>query len=77
MHAGLGLILRRDVVGRSTRVALLVGTLLVLINHGDSLLAGRVTVTDCIKMLMTYCVPYCVSTYASVFAILGESGGRQ
>ncbi len=60
---------RRDVVQRSLRVALLVGTLLVLINYGDRLLAGDLHRLDWIKMALTYLVPFGVSTYASVGAL--------
>ena len=75
MRDYLQIITRRDVVRRSARVALLVGTILVLINHGDGLIAGQATATDIVKIAMTYCVPYCVSTYASVLAISEERGG--
>ena len=36
----LSVALRADIVRRSARVAFIVGTLLALINHGDSLLQG-------------------------------------
>lgn len=64
---------RRDVVQRSLRVALLVGTLLVLINYGDRLFAGDLRRLDWIKMALTYLVPYGVSTYASVGALRGRA----
>lgn len=70
MNAWLRLAARRDVVRRATRVALVVGTLLVMINHGDHLLAGELTVVDAVKIALTYCVPYCVATYAAVGALL-------
>ena len=59
--------LRGDIVRRSLKVGAVVGTILVTINQGDALLAEIVT-----KILLTYCVPYCVSTYASVSAVLAE-----
>jgi hypothetical protein len=49
---------------RSFIVALIVGTILNLINQGDALAAG--TSPDWIKLLLTYLVPYCVSTYGAV-----------
>lgn len=61
---------REDVVKRSLRVAAVVGTILVLINYSDRLIAGTLSYADGIKMALTYLVPYCVSTYASVSAIL-------
>ena len=69
----LRLATRRDVVRRSRKVALLVGTILITINYGDRLLFGSVGGVDIAKMLLTYCVPYCVSTYAAVSA-LREAG---
>lgn len=63
----------REVVRRSFRVALLVGTILVAINYTDRLLAGQVNATDFVKRALTFAVPYCVSTYASVSAILKRS----
>ncbi len=49
---------------RSLHVALIVGTLLNLINQGDSLL-GASTV-NWLKVILTYCVPYAVCTYGAV-----------
>jgi hypothetical protein len=49
---------------RSLWVALIVGTVLNLINQGDTLLAGRRP--DFVKLALTYVVPYIVSTYGAV-----------
>lgn len=62
------LALRRDIVLRAGRIALLVGTVLALINHGDRLIYGGMQTGDYVKILLTYFVPYCVSTYSSVQA---------
>jgi hypothetical protein len=49
---------------RSFIVALVVGTILNLINQGDVLFgAGRLNVP---KLLLTFAVPYCVATYGAV-----------
>ena len=49
---------------RSAAVALVVGTILNLINQGDALLGeGRLNFT---KILLTFAVPYCVATYGAV-----------
>jgi len=61
-----------SVVLRSLRVALVVGSVLVAINHGDTLWRGAVTVGTWGKILLTYCVPYCVATYAAVAALMGR-----
>lgn len=57
---------------RSLRVAAVVGTLLVAIHHGDRALAGTLAPGDWAKMLLTYCVPYGVATFAAVQAIRQE-----
>lgn len=49
---------------RSLLVALVVGTILNLINQGDAMLAGLPL--DVAKLLLTYLVPYLVSTYGAV-----------
>ena len=60
---------------RSLRVALIVGTIVVLINYLDRFLGGRVGPVDYLKIVLTYCVPYCVATYAAVGAILHKDHG--
>ena len=49
---------------RSLWVALVVGTILNLINQGDTLLLGQRL--DFTKLALTYIVPYIVSTYGAV-----------
>jgi hypothetical protein len=49
---------------RSLIVALIVGTILNLINQGDTMLAGLPP--NLAKLLLTYLVPYLVSTYGAV-----------
>lgn len=44
--------------------ALVVGTLLTAINHGDTILAG--IWPPPLKVFLTYCVPYCVTTWGAV-----------
>lgn len=59
----------RSVVLRALKVSALVGTVLVLINHFDTLVQGEVNRLVIAKMLLTYLVPYSVATYAAVEAI--------
>ena len=56
--------LTEGVPKRSSIIALIVGTILNLINQGDAMLAGLPL--DITKLLLTYLVPYCVSTYGAV-----------
>jgi hypothetical protein len=56
--------LSEGVPRRSLCVALIVGTILNLINQGDALLSGQRL--DFTKLALTYVVPYIVSTYGAV-----------
>jgi hypothetical protein len=49
---------------RSVLVAVVVGTILNLINQGDALFRGGHV--DLLKLALTYAVPYCVATYGAV-----------
>ena len=59
-------------VRRAIKVALLIGTLLILINQADLLLAG--TLPPLWKIILTYLVPYGVSSYSTA-ALLRETAG--
>jgi hypothetical protein len=56
----------RPVVLTAIKVALVVGTILALINHGPALLALELSRQQILQIALTYLVPYCVSTYSSV-----------
>lgn len=58
------------IVQRSIKVSLLVGSILMFINHGDAILAGDLDQYRIAKILLTYMVPYLVSTQAGVAATL-------
>ena len=70
MKRWLSIAARADIVISSLKVCAVVGTILVLINYFDRILAGTLGAGDGFKILLTYCVPYCVSTYASVSMVL-------
>lgn len=44
--------------------ALIVGTVLVGINHGDAIIQGESV--SLIKVILTYCVPFLVTTWGAV-----------
>ena len=75
MNEWIALALTPPVRRRATKVAALVGCILVAINHGDKALAGDLAAGDFVKMAMTFVVPYCVATYAAVSA-MRESARR-
>lgn len=66
--------IRDGVPRRSFAVALIVGAILNLINQGDRLLSGQSL--DLSKLLLTYCVPYCVATYGAVSFRLRDANLR-
>lgn len=55
---------------RGLKYAIVVGSILIVINHGNALVEGTVDATRLIQMLLTMLVPYCVSTASSVSAVL-------
>lgn len=58
----------RKVVHSAWVSALVVGPLLIAINHGDALLHGDLSWPRLLRMALTFLVPYCVSTFSSVQA---------
>jgi len=69
----LALALSPRVVRRALLYALVVGAILIAINHGDALLAGHVGSERWWKMGLTVLVPYTVSTLSSVGALRSVS----
>ena len=63
---------RKDVFLRAFKMALIVGIILAIINHGDHIFLGTMTLINWTKILITFCVPFCVSTVSSVLAIKKE-----
>jgi len=68
----LALALRGQVVKTACKVALLVGTILALINHGAAIRTGELGGERLAQIALTYLVPYCVSTYSAVRALQRE-----
>ncbi len=57
------------VVRRALKYAVMVGSILILINHSDAILRGDLPLGRLLRMLLTVAVPYTVSTLSSVEAI--------
>ena len=72
MREFLSLAFRPDIMRRAFVYAVVVGGILILINHGDYLIAGEVDVRRGFKLLLTPLVPYCVSTLSSVGALRSQ-----
>jgi cystathionine beta-lyase/cystathionine gamma-synthase len=59
----------------SAKVAVIVGTILALINYGDRIFVHYdMTAVDWIKVVVTYAVPYCVATYGAARFAMRHSG---
>lgn len=50
----------------SMKMALVVGTLLALINHGQAIFTGHFTSDRLPPLLLTYCVPFAVAMYSQI-----------
>jgi hypothetical protein len=56
----------KSTVATSAKIALIVGSILTMINYGDRIFAScDMRPLDWIKLAVTYCVPYCVATYGA------------
>ena len=53
------------IISRALKISLIVGTLLNLINQGSSLLAFDIETINFTKLILTYFVPYSVTTYTA------------
>ncbi|MGH7964959.1 MAG: nitrate/nitrite transporter NrtS [Candidatus Binatia bacterium] len=68
--------LRRETVSRALKVAGVIGPLLTVINHYDTLLSLDLSPRLLVKIALTFLVPYCVSSFSSARAYM-DSEGRQ
>jgi hypothetical protein len=59
-----------SILKRSLIVALIVGTLLNAINQGPEIVSGQPAVVW--KLLLTWCVPFLVASYAAYSALRGS-----
>jgi len=70
-----------SVVRRALGYAVVVGAILIAINHGTAILNGDVAMDRLVQMGLTVLVPYLVSTFSSVgvmrqLRVSGRSSGR-
>ncbi|ANV82923.1 hypothetical protein AWQ21_00025 [Picosynechococcus sp. PCC 7003] len=66
MKTYLKLLGDRAIHSTALRVALTVGTVLFCINHSLAVVNGTMTRTRWISAVVTYFVPYCVSTHGQM-----------
>ncbi len=70
VRAWLRLAIRPSIARRALKYGIGVGTVLIIINHGDALVRGDVSAGRLLRMLLTMTVPYLVSTASSVGALM-------
>lgn len=68
---------RRSVVLRGIKFAVVVGAILIAINHGDAIVSGQLEPTNYVKMGLTVIVPYMVSVFSSVGAMVENGRARK
>ena len=59
---------RRSIQMTGLKMALIVGTILNLINQGDVILNWGLGPIHWPKLILTFCVPYCVAVFAGTQA---------
>ena len=64
-------------VRRSLLIALAVGSAIILLNQGEVLLAGAITPLVLVKVLVTPCVPFCVSLFGAYTAYRSALADQQ
>ena len=67
-RGALRLMFRRSTTRRTTRIALVVGTVLSLVNQGSVIFGGRATSATWIRVGANYVVPFCVSSFGFLTA---------
>jgi hypothetical protein len=60
----------KPVIRRALLSALIVGSILVLINHGDAVLRGQIDGIRLFRIFLTVIVPYVVSTVSSASTMM-------
>lgn len=60
--------MNRKNIYRALMVALVIGTVLNLINSYDVFMEGQFTNRNTMRIILTYITPFCVSLYSSIKA---------
>jgi hypothetical protein len=68
---------RREHLRRTIRIALVVGTILTLINQADVIFSGDATIITWVKAALNYCVPFVVSNLGLLAGKRAEQQGAR
>ena len=72
LSIALPIFFSKPVAKRAFKVAIIVGTMLAFINHGDIILPGKLTSECWIKIICSAFIPYCVSSVTATLAIIEQ-----
>jgi len=71
----LSLCISKSVMRRALYTSLIVGIVLIAINHGDAIIKKQMDSVRLFRMCLTVVVPYVVSTVSSVSTVLSMKNG--
>ena len=74
MNDWLRLATQRSVARRALGYAVVVGAVLILINHGEAIVQGDISIVRLLRMVLTATVPHVVSTAPSAGALRDAPG---
>ena len=77
MREALRICFRREHLRRTIRIALVVGTILTIINQADVILGGDATTLTWVKVGLNYCVPFIVSNLGLLAGKRAEAEGQR
>ena len=60
---------------KTIKIALVVGTLLSLVNQGSVIFGGHATAVTCVRVGLNYLVPFCVSSIGYLSATRARGNG--
>lgn len=75
-HEAIRICMRREHLRRTVRIALVVGTVLTLINQADVILRGDATAVTAIKVVANFIVPFIVSNLGRLAGKRAERGSN-
>ncbi len=72
MRAALRICLQPQHLRRTLTIAVVVGTVLTAINHGDVIVRGAASSTTVVKAMLNYVVPFIVSNLGLLVGMRGD-----
>ena len=68
-----GRAIKTQVLYKATRISLVVGPVLVVVNNLDHFLAGTLPRYFVVKAALSFAVPFCVATYSAMSQLKDEA----